>query len=80
MTKKKQELAKKKIKPATLRSNLTSYISKELKSRQEYVPLFERYIDLAKSEPLHLKNNTVKELYMKVMKIVLSQTKISQGS
>lgn len=37
--KKKLELSKKNIKPVTMHSNLTSFISKQLKSRQEEEPL-----------------------------------------
>ena len=58
----------------TQRTNLTKYIASELKSRQEEVPLFEHYIDLSKCEPLHMKNNVVKELFMKILKIVLVQS------
>ena len=52
---KKLQLARKNVKKETLRSNLTQYISTELKSRQEFVPIVGRYIDIAKCEPLHLK-------------------------
>jgi len=72
---KKKELQRKKLKPATLRNKITTYI-KELNSRQEEVPLLEKYIDKAKSEPLHLKNNTTKELFMKILKAVLSVAEI----
>lgn len=41
---------------------LTSlFISKDLKGRQEFHPFVDKYIDCAKVEPLHLKNNTIKE-------------------
>lgn len=75
---KKKELDKKKIKPQTYRNHVTSFI-RSLGSRQEEVPLLEKYIDKAKCEPLHLKNNTVKELFMKIMSIVLGVAKISQA-
>jgi len=39
---KKKELQRKKLKPATLRNKITTYI-KELNSRQEEVPLLEKY-------------------------------------
>ena len=67
---KKKELSKKNLKPATIRNNLTCYI-KSLESRQEEVPLIGTYIDKAKCEPLHMKNNVVKELFMKIVYIVL---------
>jgi hypothetical protein len=52
----KKKLAKKKIKPKTMRKNITEFIS-SLKSRQEFVPLLQECIDAAHVEPLHLKNN-----------------------
>ena len=64
------------MKEATERSNLTKYIS-SLKSRQEEEPLVEKYVDLAKCEPLHLKNNVCKEMFMKHLAIVLSEANIS---
>ena len=73
---KKAELAKSKTKEATQRSNLTSYISQTLKSRQEDMPLIGPYVDCAKSEPLHLKNNTCKELFIKLFKICISQSNL----
>ena len=57
-----------------MRSNITQYIA-SLKSRQEEEPLVSTYIDCGMCEPLHLKNNTVKEMFMKVKNIVISQAK-----
>ena len=71
---KKAEIAKKKIK--TGRTLLTTYISKELNSRQEEAPLIGKYVNLATCEPLHMKNNTVKELFMKVLNLVLLQSNV----
>ena len=71
---KKIELQKSKASETTKRSQFTSYISKTLKSRQEEVPLLEEYIDRAKAEPLHVKNNTVKELFIKLFKLAKSQS------
>ena len=48
-----------------------------MESRQEEVPLVEKYINCAKAEPLHLKNNTVKELFHKLMKISISSSNLS---
>ena len=61
---------------STKHTKITTYIAKELKSRQLKVPLVHRYIDCAKAEPLHLKNNTVKERFMCLFKICLSQTNL----
>lgn len=52
VTKKKRSMKK-----TEKRNMLTKYISTELKSRQEEIPLVGEYIDLAHSEPLHFKNN-----------------------
>ena len=61
---------------ATKHTKITTYIAKELKSRQFKVPLVRRYIDCAKAEPLHFKNNTVKERFVCLFKICLSQTNL----
>ena len=45
-----------------------------MKSRQEEIPLVGKYIGNAYCEPLHLKNNVVKEMFLKVMNITLSET------
>ena len=76
VSKKVLELEKKNVKETTCRTLLTSYISNQLKSRQEKVPLMEEYIDLARCEPLHLKNNCTKELFMKILDIVISEAKL----
>ena len=57
----------------TNRNKVTQYIA-SIQSRQEEVPLLEQYIDNAKSEPLHLKNNTIKELFMKIFHICTSNS------
>ena len=54
--KKKAEVNKTNLKPATKREKVTSFISQQ-KSRQEFPPLVGKFIDCAKAEPLHLKNN-----------------------
>ena len=73
---KKEQLSKKNLSYNYSRTLLTNYISTELKSRQEHIPLVGKYIDLAKAEPLHLKNNCVKEMFMKILKVVLSEANI----
>ena len=57
---KKSELHKKNMKECMFRQNLTSFIGKSLKSRQQEIPLVGKYIDKTYCEPLHLKNNVVK--------------------
>ena len=37
------------------------------------LPLIEHYIDVAKAEPLPLKNNTIKERFMILFKIAIGQ-------
>jgi len=74
--KKKKELALSKSSGATKRQNLTAYISKTLKSRQEEVPLIGKFVDLAKAEPLHLKNNVTKEMFVKLLKICTAQSNL----
>ena len=58
------------------RNLLTAYI-RSLGSRQEFEPLVQEYVDLMKCEPLHLKNNTCKDLFMSLLKIVFVEAKIS---
>ena len=67
--KKKMELSKRTMLPLTFCSHVTTFI-KFLKSRQEFVPLVGKYIDKALAEPLHLKNNVCKEMFMKLWNIV----------
>ena len=53
------------------------YQNQQYKSRQETYPLVDSYIDYAKAEPLHLKNNTVKERLMQIFKLCLSQSNLN---
>ena len=70
------EVNKKKHKnPKACRATITQYIA-SLKSRQEFVPIVETYVDKAKAEPLHLKNNVVKEQFMKLLKICIAKTNL----
>ena len=73
---KKVELLKKNNTAATFRRNTTTYI-RSLKSRQEFVPLVEKYIDKAKAEPLYLKNNVCKEMFMKIWDVVISVAQVN---
>ena len=54
--KKKVEVSKTNLKPSTKREKITSFISQQ-KSRHEFPYLVGNFIDKAKAEPLHLKNN-----------------------
>ena len=68
VSRKKSELANTNNAESTKRQKLTSYISTVLKSRQEEVPLVKHFISVAKCEPLYLKNNICKELFIKIWK------------
>ena len=74
---KKEKYAKIGIFEKTRRSKLLKNI-KDLRSRQEFVPLFEHYIDRAKTDPLHLKNNTVKELVIVLHKLAIGFSNIDK--
>ena len=39
--------------------------------------MIDHFIDRAKSEPLHLKNNIVKEVFIKLLRVTISQTNLS---
>ena len=75
-SRKNEELEKLNSAQTLKRSKLTSFISNELKSRQLKFPLIGKFIDMAKAEPLHLKNNTVKERFMCLFRIGVSQSKL----
>ena len=70
---KKKECWKKKNCQIQQNKKFLAYIGKELKSRQLRLPLIEHYIDVAKAEPLPLKNNTIKERFMILFKIAIGQ-------
>ena len=73
----KEELLRKSRNGKISRPALTTYISKVLHSRQEHTPLLGRYIDFAKCEPLHLKNNVCMEMFRKLMDIALNLAHLS---
>ena len=54
---KREQLEKENNNKETERTKLTNFIGQKQKCRQEFIPLVGSYIDVAKSEPLHLKNN-----------------------
>ena len=64
----------KKVSAVSLHSKILAYIANESKSRQYKQPLVEEFIDFAKAEPLHLKNNVVKERFIILFKICVSQS------
>ena len=64
---------------STVRNKITGYIATTLKSGQEFKPLIGTYIDRAKAEPLHLKNNTVKEQFIKLLKIAMAKTNFGKA-
>ena len=61
---------------ATKRQKITSYISTKLHSRQEKIPLVKEYVDRAKCEPLHIKNNVVAQIFVKLQKEVLKNSDV----
>ena len=67
------------LQPTTKRQKVTQLIS-SLKSRQEFEPFLGKAIEWAKPEPLHLKNNSVCEQFMKLLKLSLSQSRISPSA
>ena len=71
--KKATELEKSKLAKSTQRNHLTNFI-RDMKSRQENVPLMGEFIDEAKCEPLHLKNNVEKELFIKILLVVFASS------
>ena len=74
-----RQLEVKRCSPGTLHGKILTYISHELKSRQYKYPLMEEFIDLDKAEPLHLKNNVVKERFMILFKLCVSQCHFSSA-
>ena len=66
---KKREVEKSKLAASTKGQHLTTYTSNVLQSCQEESPLLE-YIDRAKCKPLHAKNNTTKEIFMRVFTVI----------
>ena len=66
-------MEKEKLSDSKKHKKLLAYIGKELKSRQLCLPLIEHYTDVAKAEPLHLKNNTIKEPFIILFKIAIGQ-------
>ena len=76
---KKTEFHMKNLKKCMFPQNLTLFIGNSLKSRHEETPLVGKYIDKAHCELLHLKSNVVKEMFLKIMNITLSETILPQN-
>jgi len=76
---KKKEIEKGSFAKVTARNKFTTFISTKLKSRQEFEPLIDTFLDRAKAEPLHLKNNTIKEQFMKLLKIAMALTNFGKA-
>ena len=70
-----KETLPKHLNAKTSRSKLTSFIASK-KSRQEFVPLVGKYVDLAHVEPLHLKNNAWQHYFKGVLKEAISKSKL----
>lgn len=73
---KRSQPSSKKILPSTAHSKLLAFIAKEVRSRPYQFPLVGKYIDVKKQEPLHLKNNTIKERFMILFKIVMAESRL----
>ena len=73
---KKKDIDTKNVSESRKRNLLTSFIA-SLNSRQCDFPLIGPYIDCAKAEPLHLKNNTVKERFIMIFKICVAQSNLT---
>ena len=73
--KKKVEVSRTSLKPSAKREKVTSYISQQ-KSRQEFPPLVGKFIDKAKADPLHLKNNAWQHWNASVLKYALSRSNL----
>ena len=73
VAKRKELLEKEKLSDSSKHKKLLAYIGKELKSWQLRLPLIEHYINVAKTEPFHLKNNTIKEQFMILFNIAIGK-------
>ena len=73
---KKESLDKTNLAKLTKHNQLTYYISNQLKCRQMKFPLIGKFVGSAKAELLHLKNNTVKEHFVHLFKICVSQSNL----
>ena len=70
VVKKKQQLSLKCLKKETIRNHIRSFM-RTLESRQEFVPPLGKYVNAGKAEPLHLKNNVCKEMFSKILQVVM---------
>ena len=75
---KKESLDKTNLAKLTKHNQLTSSISNQLKSRPMKFLLIGKFVDCAKAEPFQLKNNTIKERFIHLFKICVSQSNLKQ--
>ena len=67
-----------KLTSKTNRSKVTAFIANQ-KSRQEFIPLLEHFIDKAHIEPLHLKNNACALAHQFLLKLAISWSNLSSS-
>lgn len=71
----KKSLSEKQLKEKQFRSKVTEFIARK-KSRQEFVPLIGKLIDLAHVEPLHIKNNAWQYFFKGVLKEAVGKSNL----
>lgn len=71
----KKRVALEKISVKTKRSKITDFIANQ-SSRQEFLPLLGSYIDKARVEPLHLKNNAWQYFFKAVLTEAIRNSKL----
>ena len=71
----KKSLSEKQLKEKQFRSKVTEFIARK-NSRQEFVPLIGKLIDLAHVEPLHIKNNAWQYFFKGVLKEAVGKSNL----
>lgn len=71
----KKSLSQKQLKEKQFRSKVTEFIARK-KSRQEFVPLIGKLIDLAHVEPLHIKNNAWQYFFKGLLKEAVGKSNL----
>lgn len=74
----KKSLSEKQLKEKKFRSKVTEFIARK-NSRQEFVPLIGKLIDLAHVEPLHIKNNAWQYFFKGVLKEAVGKSNLSDS-
>ena len=77
MRKRKTQVSKTNLNTSTKREKVTSFISQQ-KSGQEFPPLVGKFIDSAKAEPLHLKNNAWQHWNSSALNYALSRSNLGK--